>query len=46
MKNVLQVTANKYKAKDDFKPFLEPKFPKLSNVGIDINDKKSSNTFK
>jgi hypothetical protein len=45
-KYVLQVTANKYKTEDDFKQFLKPKISKLSSLGIDINDKKSSNTFK
>ena len=45
-KYVLQVTANKYKTEDDFKQFLKPKISKLSSLGIDINDKKNSTTFK
>jgi hypothetical protein len=45
-KHVLQVTANKYKTEDDFKQFLKPKISKLSSLGIDINDKKNSATFK
>jgi hypothetical protein len=43
---VLQVTADKYKTEEDFKRFLKPKISNLSSLGIDINDKKSSNTFK
>ena len=45
-KYVLQATANKYKTEEDFKRFLKPKISNLSSLGIDINDKKSSNTFK
>jgi len=45
-KYVLQATANKYKTEEDFKKFLKPKISNLSSLGIDINDKKSSNTFK
>jgi hypothetical protein len=45
-KYVLQVTANKYITEEDFKQYLKPKISKLSSLGIDINDKKSSNTFK
>jgi hypothetical protein len=45
-KYVLQITANKYKTEEDFKQYLKPKISKLSSLGIDINDKKSSNTFK
>ncbi len=45
-KYVLQATANKYKTEEDFKRFLEPKISNLSSLGIDINDKKSNNTFK
>ena len=45
-KYVLQVTANKYKTEEDFKKFLKPKISNLSSLGIDINDKKSNNTFK
>ncbi len=45
-KYILQATANKYKTKEDFKRFLEHKISNLSSLGIDINDKKSSNTFK
>ena len=45
-KYVLQATANKYKTEEDFKRFLKPKISNLSSLGIDINDKKSSDTFK
>ncbi len=45
-KYVLQATANKYKTEEDFERFLEPKISNLSSLGIDINDKKSINTFK
>jgi hypothetical protein len=45
-KYVLQATANKYKTEEDFKKFLKPKISNLSSLGIDINDKKSNNTFK
>ena len=45
-KYVLQATANNYKTEEDFKKFLKPKISNLSSLGIDINDKKSSNTFK
>jgi hypothetical protein len=45
-KYVLQDTSNKYKTEEDFKQFLKPKISNLSSLGMDINDKKSSNTFK
>ncbi len=45
-KYVFQVTANKYKTEEDFEKFLAPKVSKLSSLGIDINDKKSSTTLK
>ncbi len=45
-KYVLQAAANKYKTEEDFKQFLKPKFSNSSSLGIDINDKNSSITFK
>ncbi len=45
-KHVLQVTPNKYKTEGDLKQFLKPKISNLSSLGIDIYDKKSSDTFK
>jgi len=42
---VLQVTANKYKTAEDLERFLKPKILNLSSLGININDKKSSDAF-
>ena len=46
IKYVLQVTSNKYKTEKEFEQYLTPKISNLSSLGIDINDKKSSNAFK